>query len=68
MKCCTLLRCFDASQAFLPYLETVYAEVLTLTDYPAVGVKKSAIAVLPQFCHCLYATSSGASGDRANGE
>ena len=57
------------SFAFLPYLETVYAEVLELVDYPAVGIKKAAIATLGQLCLCVHETCSNTpSGDAENGE
>ena len=47
----------------------MYAEVLELVDYPAVGIKKAAIATLGQLCLCVHETCSNTpSGDAENGE
>ncbi|XP_076449742.1 importin-4-like [Babylonia areolata] len=51
--------------AFLPYLETIYAEVLELADYPATGIKKAAIATLGQLCFCVHETCSNSPGGDA---
>lgn len=66
--CCALGELAQhTSTAFLPYLETVYAEVLELIDYPAAGIKKAAIATLGQLCFCVHETySSSPSGDAEN--
>ena len=43
--------------------------MLELVDYPAVGIKKAAIATLGQLCLCVHETCSNTpSGDAENGE
>ncbi|KAK7498967.1 hypothetical protein BaRGS_00009776 [Batillaria attramentaria] len=63
--CCALGELAQhTSMAFMPYLETVYTEVLELVEYPAVGIKKAAIATLAQLCFCVHETYSNTpSGD-----
>ncbi|KAK7114904.1 importin-4-like [Littorina saxatilis] len=66
--CCALGELAQhTSTAFLPYLEKVYTEVLELVEYPAVGIKKAAIATLGQLCFCVHETcSKNPSGDAEN--
>lgn len=44
----------NTGAAFFPYLEQSFKEVLEMIEYPAPGVKKSAIAAVGQMCICVH--------------